>query len=126
MSLMHLTTCYGRDIEALADLGGDVDVMSADDLAAWNLRHWTEIAAAVGFSKALADAVQSLRKTRLGLVGILLLGRISSKAFGTTEVKSDDRTAILAFELLAERIDYHVASGPDGVTVTFTRANGNQ
>ena len=54
-----------------------------------------------------------------------LLGHIQSKTFGATEVKSAERTAVLAFELLAERIDYHVASGPEGVTVTFTRANGS-
>ena len=54
-----------------------------------------------------------------------LLRPIESRTFGSVETRLNGRTATLALELLAERIDYSVGRGPDGaLVVTFARANG--
>ncbi len=70
MSAGHLAECYGGDIEAVADVAGDFDARSAEETAAFYLRTWTGIAATVGFSQALADALAAIRGTRLARVGL--------------------------------------------------------
>ena len=66
----YLADCYGGDIEALADVAGDFDAQSPEEVAMFLLRQWTRDAETVGFAHELADAAEAIRGTRLGLVGI--------------------------------------------------------
>jgi hypothetical protein len=47
-------------------------------------------------------------------------------SFGGIETALGGSTATIGLELLAERIDYHIAKGPEEVAITFTRANGSR
>ncbi len=69
MSASHLAECYGGDIEAVADVAGDLDARSPEEAAAFILRTWTGIAETMGFAHELADAMAALRGTRIALVG---------------------------------------------------------
>ncbi len=57
-------TCYGRDIEALADLAGDFDLRSPVDTRTWYRETWESIAEALGFSQQLAAELGRRRGAR--------------------------------------------------------------
>jgi hypothetical protein len=65
-----LSTCYGPDIEALADVDGGFEAVSTDNTLEFVLRQWKSVAAALGFSSALARAVGGLQQIRGGLLGL--------------------------------------------------------
>lgn len=56
-----LTTCYGADIEALADLDAPEWIASPIALADFVRRQWTLVASALGFSTPLRQALSPLR-----------------------------------------------------------------
>ncbi|MBZ5709285.1 hypothetical protein [Nannocystis pusilla] len=64
--MSHLTTCYGSDLEAVADLVPDFDARSADALSLFNLSQWTDIAETLGFVTQLQTAAGALLKARQG------------------------------------------------------------
>ena len=47
-----LTTCYGPDIDTLADEDGGFESVSTDTLLEFVLRQWKSVAATLGFSSA--------------------------------------------------------------------------
>lgn len=57
-------SCYGPDIEALADLAGDFDLRSPVDTRAWYRQTWTSIAEVLGFSQQLAAELDLRRGAR--------------------------------------------------------------
>ena len=65
-----LSTCYGPDIEALADLDGGFEALSTDALLEFALRQWKDVAATLGFHAALARSVGAVQQIRGGLVGL--------------------------------------------------------
>jgi hypothetical protein len=67
--------CYGSDIEALADLGGDFDALSATSTAAWDLGQWTQVADILGFRRELDADVETLRRARVGIVDVHTVAR---------------------------------------------------
>jgi hypothetical protein len=54
-------TCYGDDIEALADLAGDFDLRSPVDTRA-GTREWEAIAEPLGFAQQLAGELAATRR----------------------------------------------------------------
>ena len=58
-----LSTCYGPDIEALADLDGGFEALSTDALLEFALRQWKDVAATLGFHAALARSVGAVGMT---------------------------------------------------------------
>ncbi len=65
-----LTTCYGPDIDALADEDGGFESVSTDTLLEFVLRQWKSVAATLGFSSALARSVGGIQNIRGGLLGL--------------------------------------------------------
>lgn len=56
-----LATCYGADIEALADLDAGPWAMSGQALADFTARQWTAAATALGFFDPLRHALAAVR-----------------------------------------------------------------
>jgi hypothetical protein len=56
-------TCYGDDIDALADVAGDFDLRSPMGVTAWLRREWAAIAEALGFAQQLAAMPTSIPTT---------------------------------------------------------------
>ena len=65
-----LSTCYGPDIEALADLDGGFEALSTDSLLEFALRQWKDVAWTLGFHAALAKSIGAIQHIRGGLVGL--------------------------------------------------------
>lgn len=65
-----LTTCYGPDIDALADEDGGFEAVSTDALLEFALRQWKSVAATLGFTTALARSVGGIQHLRGGLLGL--------------------------------------------------------
>ena len=57
-------TCYGRDIEALADLAGDFDLRSPVDTRTWSRQAWESVAEILGFSQQFAQELDRRRGAR--------------------------------------------------------------
>jgi hypothetical protein len=57
-------SCYGPDIEALADLAGDYDLRSPVDTRTWYRQTWESIAEALGFPQQLAAELDRHRGAR--------------------------------------------------------------
>lgn len=57
-------TCYGPDIEALADLSGDFDLRSPVDTRTWYSQTWESIAETLGFAQQLAAELGRRRGAR--------------------------------------------------------------
>jgi len=68
--MSHLTTCYGPEVEAVADLAGDLGAFSSTSFANFNLRQWLDVASTLGFGPALVAAVDQLRNQRDGLLAL--------------------------------------------------------
>ena len=63
-------TCYGSDINRLADLVGDFDLLSDTGTALWKGIEWRAIADALGFSQLFGQALEAGRTvTSAGLEG---------------------------------------------------------
>lgn len=65
-----LTTCYGADIDAVADVDGGFESVSTDSMLEFALRQWKSVAAALGFAGALARTLSGLQHARGGLLGL--------------------------------------------------------
>ncbi|MBZ5709657.1 hypothetical protein [Nannocystis pusilla] len=70
IAMSHLTTCYGPEVEAVADLAGDLGPFSSTNFANFNLRQWLDVAGTLGFGPALVAAVDQLRNQRDGLLAL--------------------------------------------------------
>jgi hypothetical protein len=57
-------SCYGPDIEALADLAGDFDLRSPVDTRSWYRQTWESIAEALGFAQQLTAELARRRGAR--------------------------------------------------------------
>jgi hypothetical protein len=57
-------TCYGPDIEALADLAGDFDLRSPVDTRTWYRQTWESLAETLGFAQQLAAELGRRRGAR--------------------------------------------------------------
>ncbi|HRI10568.1 MAG TPA: hypothetical protein PKW35_22260, partial [Nannocystaceae bacterium] len=68
--MASLLSCYDPELDALADLAGDFDYLSTVEREAWSARQWTEMAAAMGWSDALDQAIAGLRRSRMGLADV--------------------------------------------------------
>jgi len=68
--MSHLTSCYGAEIEAVADLAGELGPFSSTTFATFNLRQWLDVAGTLGFGPALVAAVDQLRAQRDGLLAV--------------------------------------------------------
>lgn len=68
--MASVLTCYDPELDALADLAGDFDYLSTVEREAWTARQWTEVAAAMGWSDALDQALAGLRRSRIGLADV--------------------------------------------------------
>lgn len=65
-----LTTCYGPDIDSLADEDGGFETVSTDSLLDFVLRQWKSVAATLGFTSTLARSVAGIQHARGGLLGL--------------------------------------------------------
>ena len=65
--MASVLTCYDPELDALADLAGDFDYLSTVEREAWSARQWTEMAAAMGWSDTLDQALAGIRRSRMGL-----------------------------------------------------------
>lgn len=63
-----LSTCYGPDIEALADVDGGIASVSTEALVEFTLRQWTDVADTLGFSAPLRVTLNALRGSKAGLL----------------------------------------------------------
>lgn len=64
-----LSTCYGPDIEALADVEAGVHSVNSDAIDDFVLRQWNDVARTLGFLFPLTTVTRGLR-TRGGLLGL--------------------------------------------------------
>lgn len=65
-----LSTCYGADIDAVADVDGGFESVSTDSMLEFALRQWKSVATTLGFSGALARTLGGLEHARGGLLGL--------------------------------------------------------
>jgi hypothetical protein len=65
-----LTTCYGPDLDALADEDGGFEAVTTDNMLEFVLRQWKSVAATLGFHSALARSVAGIQHARGGLLGL--------------------------------------------------------
>lgn len=65
-----LSSCYGADIEAVADLGGSFNNVTSSTIGNFVLRQWNDVAATLGFQHPLEAVMGGLRSSRTGLLGI--------------------------------------------------------
>jgi hypothetical protein len=65
-----LTTCYGADIEAVADVDGGPRDLSSDAVAEFVLRQWNDVAKTLGFLYPLTTVTRGLRANVSGLTGL--------------------------------------------------------
>lgn len=65
-----LTTCYGPDLDAVADEDGGFESVSTDTLLEFVLRQWKSVAATLGFHSALARTIAGIQHIRGGLLGL--------------------------------------------------------
>lgn len=62
-----LTSCYGADVEALADAAGPLGEVSSASLEEFVLRQWRDVAATLGFQQPLESLARGLRSAHGGL-----------------------------------------------------------
>jgi hypothetical protein len=66
-----MITCYDPELDRFADeIAGDFDYLSAAERESWIVQQWTEIAAAMGWSEALDDTLNGLRRCRMGFCDV--------------------------------------------------------
>lgn len=65
-----LTTCYGPDIEALADVDGGIEAVTTEAILEFGLRQWKDVAATLGFVTPLAKVLGGIQHARGGLLGL--------------------------------------------------------
>jgi hypothetical protein len=66
-----MITCYDPELDRFADeIAGDFDYLSAAERESWLVQQWTEIAAAMGWSEALDDTLNGLRRCRMGFCDV--------------------------------------------------------
>jgi len=65
-----LSTCYGADIEALADAGDGFATVTSSTVTNFALRQWTDVAATLGFLHPLRVLARGLRTSHAGLTGL--------------------------------------------------------
>jgi hypothetical protein len=65
-----LTTCYGPDIEALADEDGGIETVTTEGILEFGLRQWKDVAATLGFTTPLARVLSGIQHARGGLLGL--------------------------------------------------------
>lgn len=99
-----LSTCYGPDIDALADVDGGLRDVSSDGVDEFMLRQWNDVARTLGFLFPLTTVTRGLRTRAGGLLGL-------------------QSVALAAFEQwLRERPRALAAEIPDGVRVARAQA----
>ena len=87
-------TCYGPDIDRLADLVGDFDLLSDTSTTLWQGLEWRAIADALGFSQPFVRAVEAGRAP--AAVGIEAFTRVMQRRPATlTEAHASTQSAIL-------------------------------
>lgn len=67
---MSLSTCYGPDVEALADVDVGLRNVSSDAVDEFVLRQWNDVARTLGFLFPLTTVTRGLRTRRGGLLGL--------------------------------------------------------
>lgn len=65
-----LSTCYGADIEALADAGDGFATVTSSTITNFVLRQWTDVAATLGFLHPLRVLARGLRTSHAGFTGL--------------------------------------------------------
>lgn len=88
-----LTTCYGADIEAAADVDGGPRNVSSDGINEFVVRQWNDVARTLGFLHPFATVVRGLRNARGGLLGM------HSTGLATFEQWQRARRRVLAAEI---------------------------
>jgi hypothetical protein len=105
-------TCYGADIEALADLAGDFDLRSPVDTRAWYRGTWERMADILGFAQPLAAELGKRRGAREWVTATAEAGiaAFATRLQQTRPSASDAQTATQA-AVLAELIAAGQARG---------------
>jgi hypothetical protein len=65
-----LSTCYGADIDALADEGGGFVTVTSSTIANFVLRQWIDVATTIGFLHPFNSVARALPSSRAGLTGL--------------------------------------------------------
>lgn len=68
--MSFLSTCYGADIDALADEGDGFNNVTSSTITNFVLRQWTDVATTLGFLRPLSVVANGLRSRRDGLTGL--------------------------------------------------------
>jgi hypothetical protein len=129
-----MITCYDPELDRFTDdLVGDFDYLSAADRESWFVQQWTEIAAAMGWSEALDQTLNGLRRSRMGFadLGTAALGafqqHVDRQREGDTKL---DRARVRALVLdhfatttprNLWRIDTSVAPLPEGACFNLAK-----
>lgn len=88
-----LSTCYGPDVEALADVDVGLRDVSSDAVDEFVLRQWNDVARTLGFLFPLTTVTRGLRIRRGGLLGL------HSVALAAFEQWLRERPRVLAAEI---------------------------
>ena len=125
--------CYDPELDGFAELAGDFDYLSTIEREAWIARQWTEVAAAMGWSAALDEALAGLRGSRMGLadVSAAALAAFAGVAQGLREDAVRVERAKIRAEVLAEirlkspanlwRVELDVGGLPGGACYGLTQ-----
>ncbi len=65
-----LSTCYGADIEALADEADGFATVTSSMIANFVLRQWTDVATTLGFLHPFNNVARGLRTSHAGVTGL--------------------------------------------------------
>jgi len=93
-------TCYGDDINALADVANDFDMRSPMGVSTWLRREWQAIAEALGFSQQLAAMPTSIPTTddriaAMNAVGLAAFERSQAHVANASAEQARVQSAIL-------------------------------
>ena len=93
-------TCYGDDINALADVTSDFDMRSPMGVSTWLRREWQAIAEALGFSQQLAAMPTSIPTTddriaAMNAIGLAAFERSQARVANASAEQARVQSAIL-------------------------------